>query len=576
MITSANAGAASAYASHRVRCFEEVEAYAEARERQASLEIGDSDARFERAEAIFDDGCAELASLEASIGKTTKIDGSLVAAHNETRNVLMESSMGYAVVFGTRFRSRLTPLSELLLATHQLDWRLGERCLALSRICIELQEACRDASENYKEVGGSAIKVSKTARLELRRAETCVKEKRGKFLACRPTAGNQREDLWFAENELRVASRRCSQLQSGFGVKVSECANVLRTLEQWRERAVSKLVEALATATTSYRDDLCRVGERLVAVARASACLNESGDDSVGRRLAAARQKLPTFDESRDDFRERQAKLDATAKSKGALVFPSMDVDNFVERARAISKVNDLPTEFPFPEAKKAPQDDDDDKEAPPSSGTDDEESTSTAEDGASTTTTTTTTTTTPTTPTTPPPPTLSPGRRSLVDAACGAIPFMPQSKLVAKKGSLEYERQIIGAATLGWSAVFVILTFDGFLSAYPGRTEGAVEHESPAFRCDLSVAAVLQDDDEGPVITIATKPKSNLAAFVVGDRHFKLRCRDAAEKFAWTKALNDPLSTFLHQDDDGQNTDDDPSGGAPPSPATTRATEFV
>ena len=285
---------------------------------------------------------------------------------------------------------------------------------------------------------------------------------------------------------------------------MTECTSIVQRLEVWRNDAVSKLVEALATATTCYRDDLCRVGERLIAVARGSKCLNDSDDDEVGRRLQEARSKLPTFEESRDDFRERQAKLDSTARSKGALVFPAMDVEKFAENARSVAKVNDLPK---MPTEQHS---------------------------------------------------------RDAVDVACGAIPTMPPSKLVAKKGVLEYERNVMGAATLGWSYVFVIVTFDGFLSAYPGRTEGAVEHEAPAFRCDLTLAQVLDEDDEGPVITIATKPKSNLAAFVVGDRHFRLRCRNAAEKFAWFKCLNDPLATY--DDDEISNEGSPPETPVAPS----------
>ena len=210
MITSANAGRAGAYGSHRLKCYDEVERYSETREKQAMLEVGDSDARFRAVEKLFTDGCGEFRSLEKYLDKTTKVDGSLVAAHNETRNVLMESSFGYAVVFGSRFKQQLSPLSELLLATHQLDWRLGERCLALSRISEDLRDACREAYSNYTDVGGTSIKATTSLRSKLAKAETDVHDKRAKFKLCRPasTSGKKRDDLWFAENELRVASRR--------------------------------------------------------------------------------------------------------------------------------------------------------------------------------------------------------------------------------------------------------------------------------------------------------------------------------------------------------------------------------
>ena len=504
MITSLNAGCAESYLVHRSECYEEVEAYAVAREKQATFEVQDADVRAAVAERLFDDGCKELRSLDAYIGRTTKIDSSLVAVHNETRAVLLESSFGYAVVFGRKHDAQ-SALSELLLATHQLDWRLGERCLALSRLCGDLQEACREFYANYEDVGGTAVKLTAKAKSALTKAEKQVNEKRGKFRACRPS--NTRDDLWFAENELRVASRRCSQLQASYNARVSETTSLMKRLEDWRDSGLEKIVEALTVAMTSYRDDLCRVGERLVCVARGSACLNDCDEDTrVGKRIKKARDKLPTFDESRDDFLQRQSALDSTAKSKGALVFPSMDVDEQLSRARHLAKVDAPPRDTSFIE--------DDD----------------------------------------------SPSRQSL-DEACGPIPSCPPSRLVAKKGALEYERNVMGAsyATLGFTPVFLVLTFDGFLSAYPGRTEGAVEHETPAFRCDLSLAQILDDDDETPTITISTKPKSNFAALVVGDRHIKLKCRDAAEKFSWTQALNDPLATFSNSIENNTNETSSP-----------------
>ena len=88
----------------------------------------------------------------------------------------------------------------------------------------------------------------------------------------------------------------------------------------------------------------------------------------------------------------------------------------------------------------------------------------------------------------------------------------------------------------------YVVVTFDGFAHAFPGRTEGAAEHEAPLFEIALAHASVI-DDEEGPDIRITTR-RSAMAAFL-GTKTWKLRCRDAAEKYAWLRALEDPLALY-------------------------------
>ena len=137
-ITQANASKASGYGAYRAACFDLIEGYDGARKDQASVEVGDAAARLERDGDTFLQGCRELQALLQFVARNTYIDGSLIGVHNETRALLLEGSVGYAVVFGKRTGRDLGPLGDLLLATHQLDWRLGERALAFSRLGDDL------------------------------------------------------------------------------------------------------------------------------------------------------------------------------------------------------------------------------------------------------------------------------------------------------------------------------------------------------------------------------------------------------------------------------------------------------
>jgi len=146
----------------------------------------------------------------------------------------------------------------------------------------------------------------------------------------------------------------------------------------------------------------------------------------------------------------------------------------------------------------------------------------------------------------------------------------MPRTALVAKKGALEHEGRL-GPKSLGWSTVYVVVTYDGFVHAFPGRTEGAVELEAAAFSVDLAAATVV-DEEESPVITLSTK-RHALVAYVAGHKEYKLRCKDAAEKFAWLKALDDPLALYAPPDaapPPAPPPADPPKPPAPGSPSRT------
>ena len=85
----------------------------------------------------------------------------------------------------------------------------------------------------------------------------------------------------------------------------------------------------------------------------------------------------------------------------------------------------------------------------------------------------------------------------------------MPRARLVARKGVLEYEKSVAGAA-LGWAKAYVVVTYDGFVHAFPGRTEGAAEHEQPLFEVALAHASVI-DDEEGRSLRGDACPPSRL-----------------------------------------------------------------
>mmetsp|Transcript_7188 Transcript_7188/g.10708 ORF Transcript_7188/g.10708 Transcript_7188/m.10708 type:complete len:537 (-) Transcript_7188:308-1918(-) len=517
-VTSANARQAEAFSKAKLTNYNEIEKFAEAREEQAELEIGDADARLASAQNKYEIGVRELKAFVSYVHRTTRLDSALLGVHNETRALLMESGFGASVVFGTR-RSGWSPLGELLLATHQLDWRLGERCVGLHRLCSDLVTAAEETADKHAKIGGGALKSAKNVREKLRKATNDVKNKHAAFRASRPSPSAKRVDLWFAENDLRIACRACSQQQSLYLLQARDTINTLDTLHIWREAALSHLVQLFVKSISIYRDDLRRVGERLISVADSSACLNRSENDAIGTRINEARAQLPEYSETRDDFLARQAALDATAKSKGALLFPQMPSEETTNASRHILVYPPPSNEGHHQGSEESPA-----------------------------------------------------AIRSLADAACGTIPTMPSTNLVARKGVLEFERNVaLGAASLGWTHVFLILSFDGFLSAFPGRTEGSSQTDSPIFRIDLANSTVLDDDEEGPLITIVTRAKSSITAYVVGDRHIHLRAKDAADKFGWLRSLADPLIDFsLEQNESPSLEQASETASTPPSPNIT------
>ena len=153
--------------------------------------MGDARARLDRDVRLFDDGRRALKMLIAFVQRNTQLEGSLIGVHNETRALLMESSFGYAVVFGKRGPS-LGPLGELLLATHQLDWRLGERAIAYSRLSESLVEAplgVRAALDAYVEHGSKATGAALKSRDDLAKRCATLGAKRKSYLECKPARG---------------------------------------------------------------------------------------------------------------------------------------------------------------------------------------------------------------------------------------------------------------------------------------------------------------------------------------------------------------------------------------------------
>lgn len=528
-LTQSNAAVAPAYAAHRAECFDVIEAFEKARRVQAEVEVGDASARFERDSCTFTNGCRELRALIAFVQRNTRLHGGLVQVHNETRSLLLEGSYGYAVVFGKRAGHDLGPLGDLLLATHQLDWRLGERAIAYSQLADDLVEAKHGAEaafRSYADCGERAVHAARDSRDALRKKHAAVEARQKAYAARKPARGRgttARGDLWLAENELRVACREAAQQQAHFVSQVAECETAVAALETWRDAQMDRFLDRFARINAVFRDDLARVGERLVKCGREAEFFKYTDHQShcVKPKLDAARQMLDTAAETRAAQRERQAKIDATAKSKGALVFPPFPTDADFEDATALAH-------WPTPDAISPPSD------GPQKSAT-----------------------------------AASAAARADPDSGFPAIPTMPRTALVAKKGALEHEGRL-GPKSLGWSTVYVIVTYDGFVHAFPGRTEGAVELEAASFSVDLAAASVV-DEEESPVITLSTK-RHALVAYVAGHKEYKLRCKDAAEKFAWLRAFDDPLALYAPPDAPPPTPPppDPPKPPAPGSPSRT------
>ena len=549
-ITSANSRHAGAYQSYRAECFDLIEGYEEKRRAQAEVEVGDASARLERDGETFLAGCRELQALLQFFSRNTYVDGSLVQVHNETRALLLEGSVGYAVVFGKRTGRDLGPLGDLLLATHQLDWRLGERALAFSRLGDDLVEArsgAREVKETYVKCGEKALGAARASREELKRRNAVVEAKQKAYVKCKPArggglswtaaassklgggggggGGGARGDLWLAENELRVACQRAAQQQSHFSSVVAECEASVAALETWRDDQSHRLVDRFVRVMAVFRDDLARVGERLVKCGREAEFLRYTDFQAhvVKPRVDASKDLLETANETRDAQRERQAGIDATAKSKGALVFPPFPDDADFEDARDLVHWPTPDKILPPPEDRPAPS-----GGAGAAAGGDPrDDDAETAGDAAPRVSATAAAAET---------------RRDLASTGVlPAIPTMPRTSLVAKKGVLEYEKSVVGAK-LGWSNVYVVVTYDGFVHAFPGRTEGAVEMEDASFAVDLA-SAVVNDEEEGPGITISTRRSSMVA--MLGNKEYHLRTKNAADKYDWLRAFSDPLALW-------------------------------
>lgn len=447
--------------AHRSRCFDGLFAFEKERASHCESEVGDLEARLSRDQNLFKEGSESLENFLAFIHSNTKLESALIGAHQETRAVLLESNIGYSIVFGKRFGKR-SPLGEMLLATHQLDWRLGERAIAFSRLSENVHGALRETLDEYRQKGRAAIGAAEKCKKELEKAEEGVIRARNDLVEARMS----RSDMWQRENTYRIVVRDRSQTQQRLGNRIAECESAIKSLEVFRSDRLREARRIFGQMAQLYRDDMCRVGERLVKCGRSD--FFKYPDDV---------ERLEVASETREEFEERQAKIDATARNRGALVFPQF---------------SDTMTPF------RQRQEDGNDKNK-------DEE--------------------------------------DLVVAFQFKTPQPPRSSLVAKKGVLEYEKM------LGDVFVFCVLTFDGFLHGFPGRTEGAVEHESCLFSLDLSASQVTEEE-EGPVIMIHTHSSTfSLSKKVT----HKLKCKDAAEKYNWLKALGDPLSLF-DDDDDSNN----------------------
>ena len=86
----------------------------------------------------------------------------------------------------------------------------------------------------------------------------------------------------------------------------------------------------------------------------------------------------------------------------------------------------------------------------------------------------------------------------------------------------------------------------------------------------DLAHASV-KDEEEGPSFALVTR-RSSVAAFL-GNKEHRLRCRDAADKFAWLQALADPLQLYA---DDGDALPPPPPPAAPSPAARAPATTVL
>lgn len=447
---------ASAWLALRMSCFNALAEFEASRATSTSGEMDDLESRYRRDKSTLDKGRRELEAMIDFVLTNTRLDSALISAHNETRALLLESSIGTSIVFGTRFRHSRSPLADMLIATHQLDWRLGERAIAYSRLSEDVVVSqLKETLDEYSKRGKEALGAVEKCRYALAKANATLTASNTALAGCR--SQSVRNDLWQHENTYRVAVRDRSQRQQSLGSKVAECEAIFERLESWRQERLRVAREAFGTLSQTYRDDMCRVGERLVKCGRSDFCKYDTPD----------LPRLPLIDETREQFTERQAKIDSGAKSKGALVFPP-----FVDSV--------APTPF---------------------SGDDDASS----------------------------------AAAQITFPSTEAEP--PRASLVAKKGVLEFEQLL-----LGWVHVFCVLTFDGFFHGFPGRTEGAVEHEKALFTADLATSSV-SDDEEGPDIYIYSHSSNFLAKFKKDI--IKLRSRDAADKFAWLQALADPLVLF-------------------------------
>jgi len=99
--------------------------------------------------------------------------------------------------------------------------------------------------------------------------------------AGKPHSGSSKRggDLWLLENELRVACRLSAQAQARFHGLVADADAELPSLVAWKDAGLDHFAGQFARANQTFRDDLCRVGSRLLRCGRAPEfCRFDDGD----------------------------------------------------------------------------------------------------------------------------------------------------------------------------------------------------------------------------------------------------------------------------------------------------------
>ena len=148
---------------------------------------------------------------------------------------------------------------------------VDRRYSRLAERLVEGPRGARSALDAYVACGDAALGASRKSRDELKKRNAAVEAARKAYVERKPNRGQHRGgggDLWQAENALRVACRRAAQQQSHFSSQVAESEACVLALERWRARSMEAHVERFAKICQVFRDDLARVGERLVKCGR--------------------------------------------------------------------------------------------------------------------------------------------------------------------------------------------------------------------------------------------------------------------------------------------------------------------